>query len=81
MTRKTPQDIEKANKELVKTNTDIMATEAKLDKLYQQRRGVGQLPGSEQKGLSHVITITRTDLQETNSGWTCCGKEIVFRSS
>jgi hypothetical protein len=38
MTRKTPQDIEKANKELVKTNTDIMAIEAKLDKLYQYRR-------------------------------------------
>ena len=38
MTRKTPQDIEKANKELVKTNTDIMTLEAKLDKLYQQRR-------------------------------------------
>lgn len=38
MTRKTPQDIEKANKELVKTNTDIMTLEAKLDKLYQHRR-------------------------------------------
>lgn len=38
MTRKTPQDIEKANKELVKTNIDIMAIESKLDKLYQQRR-------------------------------------------
>ena len=38
MTRKTPQDIEKANKELVKTNIDIMAIEAKLDKLHQQRR-------------------------------------------
>lgn len=38
MTRKTPQDIEKANKELVKTNIDIMAIEVKLDKLYQQRR-------------------------------------------
>lgn len=38
MTRKTPQDIEKANKELVKTNTDIMAIEAKLEKLYQHRR-------------------------------------------
>lgn len=38
MTRKTPQDIEKANKELVKTNIDIMTLEAKLDKLYQQRR-------------------------------------------
>ena len=38
MTRKTPQDVEKANKELVKTNIDILAIEAKLDKLYQQRR-------------------------------------------
>ncbi len=38
MTRKTPQDIEKAKKELVKTNTDIMAIEAKLEKLYQYRR-------------------------------------------
>ena len=38
MTRKTPQDIEKANKELVKINLDIMTLEAKLDKLYQQRR-------------------------------------------
>ena len=38
MTRKTPQDIEKANKELVKTNIDILTLEAKLDKLYQQRR-------------------------------------------
>lgn len=38
MIRKTPQDIEKANKEFVKTNIDIMTLEAKLDKLYQQRR-------------------------------------------
>ena len=38
MTRKTPQDIEKANKELVKTNIDILTLEVKLDKLYQQRR-------------------------------------------
>ena len=38
MTRKTPQDIEKANKELVKTNIDIMTLEAKLDKLHQYRR-------------------------------------------
>ena len=38
MTRKTPQDIEKANKELVKTNIDILTLEAKLDKLHQQRR-------------------------------------------
>ena len=38
MTRKTPQDIEKANKELVKTNIDILTLEAKLDKLCQQRR-------------------------------------------
>ena len=38
MTRKTPQDIEKANKELVKINIDIMSIEAKLDKLYQHRR-------------------------------------------
>ena len=38
MTSKTIQDIEKANKELVKTNIDIMTLEAKLDKLYQHRR-------------------------------------------
>ena len=38
MTSKTPQDIEKANKELVKINLDILTLEAKLDKLYQQRR-------------------------------------------
>ena len=38
MTRKTPQDIEKAKKELVKNSIDIMTLEAKLDKLYQQRR-------------------------------------------
>ena len=38
MTRKTPQDIEKANKELVKINLDIMTLEAKLEKLYQHRR-------------------------------------------
>lgn len=38
MTRKTPQDIEKANKELVKTNIDIMAIESKLEKLYQHSR-------------------------------------------
>ena len=38
MTSKTPQDIEKANNELVKTNIDIMTLEAKLDKLYQHRR-------------------------------------------
>lgn len=55
MTRKTPQDIEKANKELVKTNTDIMAIEAKLDKLYQQRRELVNY-----LGLNKIESVLKT---------------------